>query len=197
MINDGYTIHYPPFRYRPLLPESRQVVRDLAGRQKWYELETFLWREPFLFGKLPASDDDKKLLFLHMTTNSREGGDLENLKAGLQLFFENPMLGLRDCDLCQQWWFDHDTGLICQNANGPIRRPSHARVPCDTSAGCAKGHHENPLELSHRNKQAWKHFLEWRHIGLPDSHRQCPIVRRNWAIMGNMVEKYGLPSVCH
>ena len=195
MIDDGYTYRYERFGYRKLVAEDRAKVRSLVNANSWEELDSFLWQPPRFFGESP-SEEDRNALFARMMTNPDERVETENLKQSVHLMLTKPLLALRSCDLCQRWWFDEDTGSISRNEQGPILRPSHAKVSCETHSGCEKGTHENPIHFTAENKKAWEHYLMRRHSGLTDTERSCPIIQRNWRVIGNLVETHGIPNIC-
>ncbi len=122
-----------------------------------------------------------------------EGGDLQNLKSGMELMLSDPLLAIRSCELCSQWWFDQDTGKVVRINGQNLRRPAHALPACRTSAGCRKGTPEKSRAFNLKNQKAFEHWQQWRHVGCPDP--QDAIVRRNWMIFGTMVERYGLQRV--
>ncbi|MCP4507628.1 MAG: hypothetical protein GY826_14715 [Fuerstiella sp.] len=195
MIDDGYTIEWNGYQYRSLIGEGRTVVRQYVDNNGWEGLHSFLWKEPHLFGPWPKETDRTELFARMMEDTSVE--DVENLLAGITLLLTDPLLGLRSCAACKDWWFNQETGLVVlDDEDKPKRRKSFVPLACEDTIGCAKGHHSEPLELSEKNQKAWSHFLEWRHVGLPESARNCPIVRRNWKLMGNLVEQHGLPDIC-
>jgi len=196
MIDDGYTYRYQGYWYRKLVREDRAIVTSLVKEESWEELDLFLWHPPRFFGGTP-NEDDRNFLFARMMSNPDERAETENLKRCVELMLTKPLLAHRSCDLCQRWWFDEDTGAIARNEQGPILRPSHAKVSCETHSGCEKGTHENPIQFTAENKKAWEHYLNFRHSGLTDTERSCPIIQRNWRVIGTLVEKHGIPEVCH
>ena len=197
MIEDGFTQEYQGCYFRPLTSADKHQLELLHQQDDWIGIDEMLWKPPrfFVITKYPNEEDRTEIAKRMLEWD--DTADFENLKSGIEIALTRPLLSLRSCETCKDWWFDEDTGYISQNARGPIRRPSHAILACDTNTGCPKGHHTNPLELNERNQKAWKHFLEWRHVGLPDEHRRCSIIRQNWALMGNMIETHGLPAVHH
>ena len=104
-----------------------------------------------------------------------------------------PLLDRRSCDLCKKFLFDTDTDRPSMRGNEPILRESHFALACDTHEGCPKGHYSNPVKLTERNEQAWQHFLDWRVVGLTDAQKACPVLRGNWDIMQELVDKHGIP----
>lgn len=94
----------------------------------------------------------------------------------------HPEVASRDCNLCQKFLFDEDTGrMITRPSTGePMRRPPNT-APCRIRNGrCPKGTPEQSRELSSQNDQAYAHYLECRAVG------QWPgdaIVRQNAAII--------------
>ena len=194
MIDDGYTQEWNGLSFRPLTPRNQAKIRQLANGGCLDELESFLWKPPFVFADHELSDQEKnELLVLLMEQYSED--DAENLKDGVKFLLTNPLLAIRSCETCLAYWFNEETGLVVQHGDEPVMRTSHAKPACETDRGCAKGHHENPVQvLSEKNRQAWEHYLEWRHTGLTDAMRECPILRENWKIIGTLVEAHGIPK---
>ena len=201
MIDDGYTQEWESYHYRPLTQSGRDIVQRFVSADDWEGLGNFLWQQPRVFiesGRFPLPTEQRNRLFALMMSWETETTDLQNLKVGVELILTHPLLAMRTCEMCKTWWFDEDTGLVVQDERGPAKRPKHAVVACDSSIGCLKGHHSDPSSaLNEKNERAWKHFLDYRHVGLSEIERECPILRANWRVMGNLVEKHGLPSVCH
>lgn len=197
MINDGFTQEYRGCVFRPLTTSDKETLERLHERDDWVGIDELLWSRPRFYSTTEFPTSETKTEIAKRMLAYDDGPDIANLKKSLEIALTHPLLSLRSCDMCRKWWFDEDTGYVCQNAGGPVKRPSYSILACDTNTGCPKGHHSHPIEMNERNQQAWKHFLEWRHVGLPDLHKQCSIVRQNWAIMGSMIEKHGLPDVHH
>ena len=75
-----------------------------------------------------------------------------------------PEVANRDCDHCQQYLYDEETGLVRRQKYGkggdglglPVLRRNVA-LPC-RSTGCAKGTPERQLSLSEKNRRAFRHY---------------------------------------
>ena len=195
MIEDGYTFTYGQFKYRPLASFGRGIAKGHYEDRNFSGLDKFLWNEPHFYGdeSLLGEEDKIRLFTLMMEVPVR---DLqENLSMAVEIILTEPLLAKRTCSLCRKWWFDSDTGLISVNELGPIKRPLKTLVPCETNTGCRKGHYDSPVELCEINKQVWDHYLEWRAVGPRDDSKNCPIMRRNWAILDRLVKIHGFPEL--
>ena len=189
MINDGFTFEHEGILFRPFTAAEKKFIRATPAPR----------REDFVTARLNlrGQHTDRKCRVFQMAMDWDQAADLKNLHASVRLMLLNPLLGLRSCDLCKKYWFDEDSGKIVMRGDTLLPRPKYATLRCEVEAsdGCLKGHHSNPLELNERNKKAWRHFLANRHVGLTDTERSDPILKRNWQILGDLVEKHGLPDV--
>jgi hypothetical protein len=88
----------------------------------------------------------------------------------------------RSCVDCATWLYD-DSGAVTKRCGVPNRRPKGAATPCHKCPKIPDGEvavRENAIELSEKNMQAYRHYLECRAVGeFPDD----PIVRRNARIL--------------
>ncbi len=193
MINDGYTEEHCGVQFRRLLAGDRERVIGLVREDRFSEVEAFLFQPPYVFTDRELSESDRQELFSRLMSYSNEQADLQNLIVGLQLYCQHPLLAVRDCGICRDWWFNEETGRIVRTGGKDRRRPEHAKVACETDAGCLKGHHQNQKSLSPRNVAAVNHFTEWEQVGC--QHSDCPIVRRNWKWIGLSFRKYGHPAL--
>jgi hypothetical protein len=95
----------------------------------------------------------------------------------VRLILFHPTVAYRDCGHCQKYQYDEDKGRPIEHPKGSgkyVKR--HAKLPCETSTGCAKGTPDNQLSLSQRNQQAYLHYRQCKAVGdFPDD----PIVRQN------------------
>lgn len=96
----------------------------------------------------------------------------------------HPKVADRDCEHCQAFIYDEETGLPEEwpKGSGKLRqRFDGARPPCrDPKRGCPKGTPEKPKTLDDRNRDCYSHYLECRAVGsFPDD----PLVRQNAAII--------------
>ncbi len=60
----------------------------------------------------------------------------------------------------------------------PKPRPANAKVPCETQAGCPKGHWKKPRGFCDRSRRVYQHYLECRAVG---DFPKDPMVRMNAA----------------
>ncbi len=80
----------------------------------------------------------------------------------------HPAVADRDCEFCQKYQFNEETGQVERRADGSYRqRVTPPR--CRTKRGCPKGTPENPKTLWPRNRQAYVFYLECKATGnFPD-----------------------------
>ena len=99
-----------------------------------------------------------------------------------------PEVANRDCDHCQEFLYDEETGLVRRQKFGPVgddglklpvlRR--NAPLPCRTAAGCPKGTPERQLSLSEKNRRAYRHYQMCKATG---TWPKDGMVRRNAGII--------------
>ena len=191
--DDGYTETFNGIHYRRLLKQCREYVSQLVTFERWEEVDGFVFRSPYLIDSGTIDKAMKHELFEQLMTNPDEEADLQNLIDGVKLYCEEPLLAVRDCDTCKKWWFNEDTRKIARYDGKELQRPAHARVSCETDAGCRKGHHLKPLGLSDKNWKAVNHYTEWKAVGCP--HPECPVMRRNWKWIELSFQRYGHPAL--
>ena len=196
MIQDGYTIQKANGVFiRPLSHQGADRIRLLIESNAWDEIDETLWNPPSFFGDAQSlSDSDRMQLLQSMITFDLDAAQ-KNLTEGLLIRLTRPLLEKRSCNFCKEFLFDSETDLLSMRGSDPIRRKPHFVLACDTHEGCPKGHHSNPVMLTRENEQAWQHFLDWRAVGLTDSHKNCPVLRSNWSIMQGLVDRYGIPRL--
>lgn len=87
------------------------------------------------------------------------------------LLMKFPQVANRDCNHCQEYQYDEETGKPRQ-VNGTeelMKRPVGGFPPCRTRRGCPKGTPENQLEITPQNFQAYQHYRECKAVGrFPD-----------------------------
>lgn len=192
LIEDGYSILVDnKYWIRPLTDRERRTLQGLLIQDTW-EAEQYLMRGRVttLSGrKIDVPEEEEERIGILLCTWPDEHKDLDNLKQAARMAFQYPLLSLRSCQVCKAWWFDEDTGKVVRIGDQNLRRPAHSTVACDTTAGCLKGHYTNPIEFSDKNRRAFNHWLEWRHVGFPEP--QDAIVRRNWKWLEALATKYG------
>jgi hypothetical protein len=101
----------------------------------------------------------------------------------------HPEVAYRSCDDCRVHEYD-DSGkqktLIEVTPDGeievPKKRPPGAKLPCETNAGCPKGHWLEPKGFTPASRLAYEFFCECRATG--DFPRD-PIVRKLAAAIDN------------
>lgn len=188
MIEDGFTFSIGSHDFRPFTHGRKLFLRRIESTHA----------ELYVVKSLNLQDVDFELQKAVFTAAMEwdQNADLKNLHDGLLIALKSPLLHLRTCEVCKFYWFDEDTGKITKRGDGSLlKRLAGTPLPCETNTGCAKGHHTNPTELNERNRQAWQHYLRHRHSGLTDEERSDAIVQRNWEVIGNLVDQYGIPSI--
>lgn len=99
----------------------------------------------------------------------------------MQLAILHPEVAYRDCEDCQTWKYDEETGEIEMFGKEPLRRNSPDLVPCKVKrAGCPKGTPEHQRSLTAQNYQAWLFYRECKAVGQFPSD---PVVRHNAAVI--------------
>ena len=193
MIEDGYTEEVLGVPFRRLLSKERDTVVAMVRDGKPLAVETKYFKSPYVFPVTPLTEFQKQELFTQLLEYPHEQQDLDNLLQGVRLYLTQPLLAVRTCDTCREWWFDEETGLVSKRAGECLPRPSHAPTACDTDRGCPKGHYSNPQGMSDKNQRAFNHYLEWKAVGCP--HPECPIIRRNWMYIEGLIAKHGHPGL--
>lgn len=93
------------------------------------------------------------------------------------MILAHPEVAYRDCSHCRAWQYE-ENGQVKIHHGKPLKRIG--KVACELPKGCPKGTHENPIELTEENWEAYIHYQECRAVGVfPDD----PIVRRNARII--------------
>jgi hypothetical protein len=194
LIDDGYSERHGEYLIRRLVKSERMILQRLLQERRTWEAEKFLFKSgrvtSIIGEEVIPEESEKQALAEALVTWPTEEAELLNLRQSVALLLKTPLLGLRSCEMCKRWWFDPDTNKIVRVGTADLLRPPHAPVPCDTDAGCLKGHWSNPLEMSPKNRKAWNHWLEWKYVGCPDPHDA--ILRRNWRWFEALAAHYGL-----
>lgn len=196
LIDDGYSeLVLNQYLIRRMTDSERNWLRFLITEGHTEDAEDFLFtnRVTTLSGKVVIPDEHSRQQIGEMLVSwPTEKQDLQNLKQAGSMMLRNPRLGLRSCELCKQWWFDEDTGLVVKIGPQNLRRPAHAPLACDTIRGCPKGHWSKPIELSDRNRKAFEHWVANRDSGCPAPHDA--ILKRNWRWLEALARHYGFGS---
>lgn len=209
MILDGYTVEGVlggseatlRFRYRPMLSAERRVYlnayrgwpNEIAFRERCLWLQTHIEAmHPYANVAAVAEDHDlfRRLTLVLQGLLPTDGVNRwspywdvlsgRNLRTGVRLAMEHPLLDRRSCVDCQKWWFNEDTGKIEQVDGEYALRPIEFPVMCRTNEGCPVGTPENPLRLTAQNRAAFDHFRQCEAVNdWPDD----PIVARNALII--------------
>lgn len=209
MILDGYTMEGTlnggnttlRFRYRPMVGiERRQYLESYRGwpneivfRERCRWLQTHIEAmHPYADVVAVAEDHD---LFGRLTLVIQgirppdgvkgwspywEAMSAINLRTGVRLALEYPLLDRRSCANCQKWWFSEDTGRIEQVEGCDSVRPPEFPVMCKTNEGCPVGTPENSLRLTAQNRAAFDHFRQCEAV---NAWPNDPIVARNALII--------------
>ena len=77
----------------------------------------------------------------------------------------HPEVAYRDCEHCQLYTYDEDSGLPVLHNGQPLRRDRAERPPCRTKTGCFKGTPEVSKALSAKNLLCYRHYLRCRATG--------------------------------
>lgn len=191
IIDDGYTEDFGQFRIRRFTKNERAEFKELLADERFikarFMLSSHITDPEGSRITLELVPQDVAQAVVH---NPTELADRKNLVSGMRLLLKNPMLAIRPCKTCQEWWFDNDTNKIVQIGGQNIPRPDHALMMCKTQRGCEKGTPESPLSFSFKNQKAFNHWQQWRFVGCP-----CPndaIVRMNWMWFESIRENHGL-----
>lgn len=196
ILDDGYTETVGIYRVRRFLTSDRKRFDELLRAEQFTAAKHLLLDHisDSEGRRIPAELVDEAVAEIAVA-NPTERADLRNLQSGMCLMLEHPRLAIRPCELCKQWWFDEDTGLITNIGNQNVRRPAHAPTACQTDRGCRKGTPENPTSFNARNQKAFEHWMQWRFVGCPDPNDS--IIRRNWMWFESLKENHGLRKLRH
>ena len=114
--------------------------------------------------------------------DEQEVQDETNLADGVYLEVRYPWLAKTSCKSCKHWWWNPLTGELARQEGDPLRRPEDQQLMCEVGR-CPKGHWQNPIELSPKNRLAYEH---WKTCSaLPDD----PIVNRNARIIQESTDR--------
>lgn len=102
---------------------------------------------------------------------------------GVALQLLHPEIYYRDCEDCQCYIYNENTGERETFKNQPIPRPKNTPPPCRTYKGCKKGTPENQNTLNEKNRKALRHYQECK---ATYSFPEDVIVRQNAAIIRKM-----------
>ena len=183
IIYDGYTLIVHGCAVRPLGKFGRQIAKEYVLEKDFSGLDAFLWAKPHFSGVDSLLTASEKLDIAELMLNSDYEDAYQNLVLFFKKFRKQPLVMMRSCLLCHQYWFDQETGAVVTRGDEPLKRPDYSVVSCETNEGCLKGHHENPVNLLPVNQQVVRHFLTHVAAGAPDLERSCPIVQRNWNLL--------------
>ena len=103
----------------------------------------------------------------------------------------HPRIANRDCDHCQKFHYDEETGepVRDERAEGKTALGEGGMwyrrdpAPCRLPKGCPKGTPENPLSLSAKNRRAYEHYQECKATG---NFPEDSIVARNAGIIARI-----------
>ena len=106
-----------------------------------------------------------------------------------------------DCETCIQYVTDLDRGEVTtygatidgERKQLPQVRPKGTQPPC---VRCPKQSPERAKEivLSEKNWRAFAHYEEAKAVGVTDEERRDPIVRRNFAVIEQVVKAFEAKS---
>ena len=152
-LDDGFTFEVDGNPCRPLLQDD--PVRDHKS------LRMLLFDKCFFRQQATPA----MLQCIAEYDAAKENQDFQDLNDSVQLHVSyNPGLSMLDCRDCQQFAVDHLTGEVQYGPDEkPKRIPGGIKVPCETTQGCLKRHHSNPLGLSNpRWAKTWNHYWTYR-----------------------------------
>lgn len=205
-IDDGYTLRAGvgsfAFEFRPMLPRERlRLLEQMRFADGWFG-EAWHHADQMLAEHIVAVDVHQAWnrvrnlrsedfgawervfnLVTNVGNDAQEEADRNNLQTGIGLLRKYGHLrGASTCDQCRQWLFDPESGQfeVDDETGERIPRFEEAVLACQTQEGCPNGTPENPLSLSDKNRQAFRHYQECVATShFPDD----PIVRQNAAII--------------
>lgn len=114
-----------------------------------------------------------------------EDESAENLRRGIAILKNAPLLAKKTCDVCRTYWLT-ESGEYTYEGSERLLRPAGSNVPCECPSGCIVGHYKKQNRLSPENCRAFDHYMECHAVGEfpPD-----PIVKRNAAIIEGELRK--------
>jgi hypothetical protein len=187
-LDDGFTFEVDGNPVRPLL--HADPVRKKPCLQYDVAERCFFRKEP----------TKAMLLRVAEYTVTVENKDFQDLSDSVSLHclpIRNAYvtaLSLLDCRDCQRYAVDHSTGHVVIGPNGkPTPIPGGVKVPCETTRGCLKRHHTDPLGLSNpRWAKTWRHFWTYRNV-IDHALKDDPIFLRNKLLLTWIID-YGRDS---
>lgn len=109
-----------------------------------------------------------------------------NLRDGAILAKLNHKLAQRSCELCQQLWYNENTGEPHLVNSTLLPMPREGPTPCQTEDGCLKGTPDKQRTLIRQNRLAVQHYKECVAVGsFPDD----AIVRANAVIIRDALSR--------
>lgn len=111
----------------------------------------------------------------------------------MALIFYHPKVAYRDCEHCQKYLYNEDSGTVDMNTRFDPPRPRERTdvipPPCRIkSIGCPKGTPEENRGLSAKNRQAYEHYLQCKAVG---KFPEDAIVYRNAGIIRRIEDSFG------
>jgi hypothetical protein len=188
-LDDGFTTEIVPGLYaRPMLWSEKQVWKSLQDSDRqWSQIAEYV------FGTQDLIDNHRPEIIQVVLgyTAKEEETDFRDLSNTVDLHVLNPGLSELPCSFCRTYCYDHDKGRPFINAAGQLQPlPKNCKVPCETHAGCLKGHWSEPLGLSNeRWAKTWRHYWRYRN----DSSMNGEIWHRNRMLLDWVVD-YGRDS---
>lgn len=177
-LDDGFTFEVDGKPCRPLLHDD--PVRDSRSLRMILFDRCFFRRQA-----TPAM-----LQCIAEYDLAKEKKDFQDLNDSIEMHvLYNPGLSMLDCLNCQQFAVDHSTGEVQYGPDEkPKRIPGGIKVPCETSQGCLKRHHTDPIGLSNsRWAKTWNHYWTYRNE-VEHALKEDPIFRRNKLLIDWIVE---------
>lgn len=97
----------------------------------------------------------------------------------------HPQVARRDCNHCQLYQYNEETGQVETWRGEPLRRVAGQPPPCRTAKGCPRGSPEAGMQLTRRNEQAFDHYLRCRAVG---RFPHDPLVASNAALVRSVFD---------
>ena len=172
LLRDGYWIRVGGIPCRPFLWHERGMFIDAEAKERGSG-------EDLMRQKVPSwdslSDEQRRQVAVEITKDNRvqEKRDRINIVEGVILELKHPEFATRSCEACKKWWYDDD-GTVLRVGGRPLRRDPNAGLLCDSREGCPVGKPDKQKRLTPKNREAWKHFREFRAVGLSLIHISEP-----------------------
>lgn len=182
--NDGFSQNINSrITVRPMLSARRVEWAAYAKADPVAGLKSVL-RAPWYFGppqeKLTEEEITLVVNAVAGYSKQQEIDDFQTIEDNIVFYVTEEKFRNFSCEECLAFVITEE-GFIHAGYNGvKTPRPKVNPVMCETSRGCARGHHTKQKGLTGLTRQVWVHYHECQATG----HQPlCPIVMRNWALI--------------